>query len=222
MTWLQMRKGNLAGVVASEGVYLTHAMEALTAMAFKNFPDFDRLVVYEADMIPPVDALDRIATYGDEHDIVGSVYFQHVHPHKIMAWHQPDPPLFEPVSRDEAEFMIDNPDLYEVGGVAMGLTAISRRVLEDWDPDVPMWTPSPPLVGHDLHFCNEARKQGFRIFLDSSLGCGHMSERPVGFADWQAADGAPQFRKRCDSWQERSVLRIAEVTGNAPAFAVAE
>lgn len=222
LTWLQMRKGAVTGVVASEGVYITHAMEALTAMAFKNFPDFDRLVIYEADMIPPVDAFDRIATYGDEHDIVGSVYFKHVYPHQIMAWNQPDPPYFEPVSREDAEWMIGNPDLYEVGGVAMGLTAISRRVLENWNPDVPMWNPTPPLVGHDLHFCNEARKQGFRVWLDSGLGCGHMSERPVGYSDWQAATGEPKFRKRCDRWQDRNVLRVAEPAGVLPAVAVGE
>ncbi|AXF51500.1 glycosyltransferase [Mycobacterium phage Constella] len=222
LTWLQMNKASVAGVVASEGVYITHAMEALTAMALKNYPDFDRLVVYEADMIPPVDAFERIASYGEEHDIVGSVYFKHVYPHEIMAWHQPEPPLFQPVSREEAQGMIDNPGLYEMGGVAMGLTSISRRVLENWDPEIPMWAPTPPLVGHDLHFCNEARKQGFKVWLDSALGCGHMSERPVGYADWAAADGSPAFRKRCESWQERSVLRIAELADNAPATVVGE
>lgn len=210
MSWLQLDKTNLMGVVASDGVYITHAMETLTALTFKNFPNFDRLVIYEADMIPPKDALDRIATYGDEHDIVGSVYFKHQYPYQIMAWNQPDPPYFEPLDREDARRMINNPDLYEVGGVAMGLTAIHRRVLENWDPDVPMWTPTPPLVGHDLHFCNEARKQGFRVWFDTGLGCGHITERPVGYSDWAAVSDEPQYRKRCDRWMERSVLRLAE------------
>lgn len=209
MTWLQLNKANVAGVVAIEGVYLTLAMEKLVAMALKNYPDFDRLVVYEADMLPPVDAFDRIASYGDEHDIVGSVYFKHTFPYGLQAYNQPDPPQFQTLPREDAMDMLNHPDLYEVGGVAMGLTAIHRRVLEDWDPEVPMWTPTPPLVGHDLHFCNEARKQGYRIWLDTALGCGHMSMRPVGLTDWEGVSDKPQFRKRCDNWLDTYTLQIA-------------
>jgi hypothetical protein len=210
MTWLQLKKDNVVGVVASDGAYITHAMDALTAMAFEKFPDFDRMVVYEADMLPPVDAFDHIATYGDEHDIVGSAYFKHHFPHDLQAYGQPNPPYFETLHRNVARQMIDNPGLYEVGGVAMGLTSISRRVLADWPGDVPMWTPAPPLVGHDLHFCNEARKQGYRVWLDTALGCGHISERPVGYADWDAVDDSPPVRKECESWMNRKTLRIAE------------
>ena len=216
LTWLQLNKNHVAGVVASEGAYLTHAMEALVSLAFKACPDFDRFVVYEADMIPSRDAFDRIAQEHDGHDIVGSVYFQHVYPHKLMAWNQPDPPLFEPLDKDVAEDMINNPGLYEVGGVAMGLTSISREVLENWDPRVEMWKPTPPLVGHDLHFCNEARKQGFKVWLDSGLGCGHLTERPVGYSDWSGVNSEPMFRKACDRWEHRSVLRIAESDDSVP------
>lgn len=210
MRWLQMDKTNVVGVVASEGAYLIHAMELLTAMALERFPDFDRMVVYEADMIPPTDAFNRIATYGDEHAIVGSVYFKHNFPHDLQAYDQVDPPLFETLHRDKARRMFDNPGLHEVGGVAMGLTSIARGVVENWDPDVPMWAPTPPLAGHDLHFCNEARKQGHRVWLDTALGCGHMSERPVGYAEWDAVDELPPGRLECQGWMDKRALRLAE------------
>lgn len=188
--WLQMDKTHVASVVATDGsMYLPQKMETLVAKAFEQCPDFDRLVVLEQDMIPPLDAFTRIAQYGYEHDIVGSTYFKHEPPHHVMAWMQVDKPRFSPLTREVVRTMVDHPALYEVDGVAMGLTTIARHVLEDWNPDVPMWVPTPPMVGHDLHFCNEAKKpqhgpdanRAFKIFLDSGIGCAHLTTMPIGY-----------------------------------------
>lgn len=185
--WLQMAKTNVVGTVATDGMYLPQAMETLVARAFDIAPDFDQLVVMEHDMMPPLDGLDRMAQYGPEHDIVGTVYTTHEYPHHYMAWMQIDPPRFSPLTRSIMKTWVDSPGLYRLDGVAMGFTAISRRVFTDWDPDVPMWVPTPPMVGHDLHFCNEAKKQGFGIWLDSGIGSGHLTLVPIGHADAQAA-----------------------------------
>lgn len=193
--FLQMNHEHVAGHVATEGMYLPQAMETLVKMAFEKFPDFDYLVVYEHDMIPPVDAFDRVAQYGPEHDIVGSVYFKHDWPYHVMAWCQVQPPLFSPLTREMTQQLVENPALYEVDGVAMGFTAISRRVLEQWNPEVSMWFPTPPLVGHDLHFCNEAKKaqhgpnrdEAFKVWLDTGIGCGHLTLVPIGYSDSQEA-----------------------------------
>jgi hypothetical protein len=128
-----------------------------------------------------------MAQYGDEYDIVGTVYFKHDLPHHVMAWMQVDKPRFSPLTRDVVKLMVDEPGLYEVDGVAMGFTSIHRRVFENWDPEVSMWYPSPPFVGHDLHFCNEALKQGFKIWVDSGIGCGHLTLIPIGYDDSQTA-----------------------------------
>jgi hypothetical protein len=185
--WTQMNKDDVVGVIGVEGAYLTLAMSTLVEKAMNEFHDWDRFVVMEQDMIPPVDALQRIAQYGPEHDIVGSTYFKHEPPHHVMAWQQVKPPHYSPLSRDVVRTMVENPALYEVDGVAMGLTSISREVFEGWDPSVPMWHPTPPLAGHDLHFCNEAKKQGFKVWLDSGIGCGHLTEMPIGYAHSQEA-----------------------------------
>lgn len=83
--------------------------------------------------------------------------------------------------------MADNPGMHEVDAVAMGFTAIRRRVLERWDRSVPMWQPLPPMVGQDLHFCHEARKQGWRVWVDSGLRCAHLSELAVDYSHTDAA-----------------------------------
>lgn len=179
--WTQMKKTSLVGQVATQGIYLPMAMKHVVDMAFEHCGDnWDRLVIYEHDMIPPTNGFDLMANHGPEFDIVGSVYFKHEAPHHVMAWGQTRPPFFSPLTREVTQDMVEHPALYEVDGLAMGFTSIHRRVFEQWDKSVPMWEPAPPLVGHDLHFCNEAKKQGFKVWLDSGIGCGHLSEVEIG------------------------------------------
>lgn len=193
--WLKMDMTHVGAVVGTEAMYLPMAMEVLINQAFQDCPDFDRLVVLEHDMIVPHDAFTRIAQYGYEHDIVGSVYFKHDYPFHTMAWMQVKPPMFSPITAQRIKEMKESPGLYEVDGVAMGLTSIARHVLEDWNYEVPMWNPAPPLVGHDLHFCNEAKKpqhgsnkdRAFKIWLDSGIGCGHLTQVAIGYEDSQQA-----------------------------------
>lgn len=188
MSWLQVDTSNVVWKTAVDGsMDLPMKMESIVNEAYRNAPDFDRLIIVEQDMIIPPDGLARMAQYQPEHDIVGSVFFKHEFPHHVMAWMQVDSPAYSPLTKDVVKTMVDNPALYEVDAVAMGFTAISRRVFDEWDRSVPMWTPAPPLNGHDLHFCNEAKKQGFKVWLDSGIGCGHLTNVPIGYEHSQAA-----------------------------------
>lgn len=199
--WLQMEKEPIVGTVATEGVPLEISMQTMVNMAFEKFGnDWDRMVVYEHDMIPPLDAFNRIATYPDEADIVGTTYFKHDYPHHVMAWMQVIPPRFSPLTAEVVQDMVEKPGLYPVDGVAMGFTSIHRRVFENWDTNVEMWRPTPPLVGHDLHFCNEAKKQGFNVLLDSGMGAGHLTLVPIGYSHSQQALKDAQPPTWQDAW----------------------
>lgn len=197
--WEQMDKRHVAAVVGTEAMYIPMAMAQLVDMAFEKCPDFDRLIVFEHDMIPPLDAFNRIAQYRDEHDIVGTMYFKHDWPHHVMAWMQVKPPFYSPLTAEVTKQMVDNHALYEVDAVAMGFTAIRRQVFEKWDRSVPMWDPIPPLIGHDLHFCNEAKKQGFKIWVDSGIGSGHLTLVPIGYGHSQEALSIAQPQKWNDA-----------------------
>jgi hypothetical protein len=185
--WLAMDHSSVVGVVGTEAMYLPAAMELLVDMAFEKCPDFDRLVVFEHDMLPPANGLERMANYGDEFDIVGTVYFKHEYPHHVMCWGKQKPPYYSPITAEVVKAMVDNPALYECDAVAMGFTSISSRVFKEWDRSVPMWDPTPPLIGHDLHFCNEAKKQGFKVWIDSGIGSGHLTLMPIGYGHSQLA-----------------------------------
>src|SRR5580693_7614386 len=76
--WVNMRKEDCVGIVAVEHVQLPTALAMLRDMAIERYDTWDRLVIFEHDMIPPIDGFQRIAGYGefdDSPDIVGSVYF---------------------------------------------------------------------------------------------------------------------------------------------------
>jgi hypothetical protein len=206
--YLQLDKTHVAAHVGTEAMYVPLAMQTLIDLAYEHCPDFDRIVVIEHDMEFPLNAIERIANYGPEHDIVGSVYFKHDAPHHVMAWMKVEPPKYSPLTADVVQTMVETPALYEVDAVALGFTSISRRVIDEWDPSVPMWDPIPPLVGHDLHFCNEAKKQGFGIYLDSGIGCGHLTLMPIGYAHSQAALRADPTLQ---TWEE------ARANGTLPA-----
>lgn len=214
--WTKMDKSHVAAVVGTEAMYIELAMNQLVDAAYAECPDFDRLVVMEHDMIPPLNAFERIAQYRDEHDIVGTMYFKHDWPHHVMAWMQVQAPYYSPLTAEVTKTMIDTPALYEVDAVAMGFTAIRREVFEKWDRSVSMWKPTPPLVGHDLHFCNEAKKQGFKVWVDSGIGSGHLTLVPIGYPHSQEAlaiaqpkrwvddpDGEPEGEPAFDTYRER-------------------
>lgn len=193
--WLRMDKRPVIGTVGVDGAPLPRAMDKLVEMAFANCGrEWDRLVSYEQDMIPPPNGFTLIDQYPDDLDIVGSVYFKHDHPFRVMAWMQTNPPEYSHLSADTIRRMVDKPSFYAVDAVAMGFTAIHRRVFENWDTSIPMWhAPSDPRIagnghlGHDLWFCQAAKLQGFNVWLDSGLGCAHLTEVPIGMHHNQQA-----------------------------------
>jgi len=175
--WESMDKRNVVGVMATRKLYLASAMRNMVAGALER-DDWDRMVVLEADMLPPADAFLRIAQYPDSLDIVGSLYHQHPEPHHPVVYEQVTDTGFRPLHFTQIEPMVEAPGLYEVGAVGMGFTSIHRRVLEKWDTETPMW--DSPDIGHDLYFCREARRQGFSVRVDTAIQCGHLTEIAVG------------------------------------------
>ncbi len=188
--WLRMDKTKVAATVTVEGVYLTHAMTTLVCMALDH-DDWDRLVIMEHDVIPPVGAFERIAEYGPDKHIVGPLMFQHVPPYTAMVFGEdPDPEgTVLPFGPDIVKQVAETPALYACSAVSFGFTAIHRDVLERWDADIPMFVHDND-TSHDVYFCSRAREQGFGVFVDSTLLCDHLTEMPINInhnQGWAAA-----------------------------------
>jgi len=184
--WESLDRTHLAGTVVINGAYIITAMNMMADLALKHEGDWDRLLVYEHDMMPPTNAITRVAHHGDEHDIVGCMYFSHTPPHFAFAYIEYEDGVTDPLSASTVQAWCDKPGLYPVSSVGFGLTSISRRVLENWDSSIPMFAQDKRWGSHDLWFCKKARDQGFKVFVDSGLVCGHLSQMSVGLTHNQA------------------------------------
>lgn len=216
--WLTMDRRHVAATVTIDGAYLPVGLSAMVREGLES-DSWDRMVIFEQDMIPPRDVFNRIVQYGDEHDVVGSLYFQHEWPHHVNVCMQVDYPNYSPLTAEAVRLMHDNPGLYEVDGVSTGFTSISRRVFEQWDSATPMWSPQSPFVTHDMWFCHQAKKQGFRVWVDSGIGCGHLTQLPIGYPDSQealASAGVPTWAQGHD----HGGAPLANVTGVKPLLTV--
>lgn len=180
--FLNMNKDYVSGIRYVRKMYLAAAMQKLVEDSLTASEPWKRLVVMEADMLPPVDGLDRIAAYPDHLDIVGSVYMQHQPPHNPVIYSQDEVEhnKFRPIYPGQMAEMMAAPGLYPVDAVGMGFTSIHRRVLENWDPNIPMWG-GEMFVGHDLWFTWKAREQGFTVHVDTGIECGHLTDYPITY-----------------------------------------
>lgn len=182
--FVALDKSMVIGTATVDGVYVPVAMSLLVEKAM-SLDGWTRLVILEHDMLPPEDALKRIDTqYPDEADIVGGLYFTHHQPHVPVA-HVFQDGHYKPLGRETIKTMTDSPGLYKVDAIGFGVTSIHRRVLEKWD-DSQMFLTEPTLGSHDLHFCKEATRQGFGIYLDSGMVCGHLTETAVTIESYEA------------------------------------
>jgi len=183
--WLAMEKQPLLNTIVVDGAYLITSMEIIVDRALK-MPDWDRLVVFEHDMIPPVHAFNRIAQYTPEHAVVGSMYFCHDEPHNANVFVEQPKDEYSLITPQTVADWCASPGLYQCGGVGFGFTSIARHVLESWDPDIPMFAMDKRVGSHDLWFCDQAQKQGHKVFVDSGVVCDHLTTVPIGLSHNQA------------------------------------
>lgn len=177
VNFLAMDHSPVVGHVATRKLYLAKSMNEMCASSIEQ-DDWDRLVVFEADVCPPPDAFVRIAHYPDTVDIVGSVYLHHPDPHDPVVYRQVEENAMVPFTPDRLDTIMAEPGLYPADVVGFGFTSIHRNVLEKWDENVPMFG-GETQIGHDFWFCREARRQGFRVYVDSGISCSHLTEVPV-------------------------------------------
>ena len=76
---LDRKNVNIGATIISRGVYVASAMRGFVDQLRDRNVDYDRMLVLEADMIPPHDVLQRHAEYTEP--IVGAAYFMHEYPH---------------------------------------------------------------------------------------------------------------------------------------------
>ena len=137
--------------------------------------DTQFLIMVDDDLIPPDDLLEMAE---QDCDIVGALCYgwDMKNGPFVVAYHQgDDEQYFRPIPG-----RTENTGLHEVAFVGGGCMMIHRRVLEalpaPWfyfqiDPDG-----KKVVLSEDFVFCQNAAKQGFKIFLDTDRVCGHLKK----------------------------------------------
>lgn len=128
---------------------------------------YDSLLFVDSDMVVPVDLLTKLIEH--DKDIVSALAFKRTPGY--------EPCIFKVCNELDAQFYLDYPKgLTEIEGVGMACTLIKRKVFET----VPQpWFFPHKTLGEDLSFCVRARAAGFKIYCDTTLISGHVTQETI-------------------------------------------
>lgn len=157
---------------------------------------FDRVFWMDSDMIFPADALTKLSQDMDENglDYVSGLYFTRrppvIKPNAFSSlwWEQKEDGI--DTGADHLWTYPDN-SLVEVAATGFGccLTTVDliKRVGDKFG------SPFTPIdgMGEDLAFCLRARKAGARLWLDTSVKCGHIGQM-VFDEEYYKKQGVPE------------------------------
>jgi Glycosyl transferase family 2 len=164
-----------------------------------NRMEGDWILFIDDDMVWRPDTVARLVATQQENDfdIVGALCFRRAFPFQPTMYmrEQPDEGLYN-FREKWAEG-----EIVEVDATGMAFCLIHKRVFE-----MLIEGPIPPFedrrriggpppnffhwygsMGEDLRFCQEAKAKGARIFVDTSIEVGHISEVTIGRDDFLSA-----------------------------------
>lgn len=140
----------------------------------------------DSDVIPPADAILRLLAHNQP--IISGVY------------HRRSPPHGVPVAINDQGWAIIPPNsgIHEVNLVGAGCLLIHRSVLEklpplderrgkrwfDWRSDMAANLPPGEALSEDFAFCLHARRNGYKILVDSNVQCKHCGLGEAGFGSF--------------------------------------
>lgn len=142
---------------------------------------FDRVLWLDADMTFPSDTLIRLAADMDEgRDLVTGLYFTRKEPvsptlHKEIHWRIKEDGWIDGGATLYGDYPRDS--VFEIAGCGFGCVMTSARILKRMVEK--FGTPFYPLMGmgEDSTFCFRATEDGFRLFCDSRIKCGHIGQK---------------------------------------------
>ena len=150
------------------GSLIYDARNRLSADAMKCGADF--ILWLDSDMIVPQDAMVKLLKHmEDGKDIVSGLYFRRRAPFTPVLYTYPENSVFEVDGCGFGCFMTRVDVLHEI-------------LLNDFD----LFTPIEH-YGEDLAFCLRAKENGFKIWCDSTIKCGHIGQVIVDETVWKSS-----------------------------------
>ncbi len=130
---------------------------------------YDYIMWIDSDMILPKDTLMKLLSH--DKDIVSGVYT-----HKLIGGKDA---VAKRYKKDEEDIYEDIPlkeitakeQLIEIDGVGFGCVLTKVDVFRNIEKPYFVYKPD---FGEDIYFCRKAQEKGYKIFLDTSILCGHI------------------------------------------------
>lgn len=144
------------------------ARNAVVAEAMKTEADY--ICWADSDVILPPDAFTALLHTGL--DFVTGIYFQRMLPHWPLIAHYMPPP------KDSFAWFTDWPAdvVAPIDGCGFGCVITSMKMLRAMDAP---WFKYEKF-SEDFDFCRKATKAGFKLFVNTSVVCGHLADpKPI-------------------------------------------
>ncbi len=131
-----------------------------------RYLDVQKAIFIGEDIVLNKDSLIRLIL--DNSDIVSALYFERTLPFRQMIFKR----------NEYGEWVADSVKIdgfkHEVEGCGLDCIAFSRCVLEKVDSNI--FLPTYKSTGDDLSFCENLKRYGFKIMVDTGHIVGHVSQ----------------------------------------------
>ena len=143
---------------------------------------FDAVLWLDSDMVFPFDALTRLAADMEEGDLdlVTGLYFTRKEPivptiHKKIHWEIKEDGWVDGWGKLYKDYPKDQ--IFEIEGCGFGCVLTSVRLLKRMVEK--FGSPFYPLMGmgEDTTFCFRAIQDGYKLYCDSRIKCGHIGQK---------------------------------------------
>lgn len=180
----------------------------LTPLARERLAEFavqgnmDYILFIDDDMIIPIDMFEKLIRHNV--DIVAPLAFMRIPPHypviyKVDEGYDSQARLEYYVTNIIKNYPKDR--LVECDAVGFGAALIKVDLFRHIDKE---WFMSTTKSGEDLWFCYQAKKAGYRVFMDTSIKLGHLGLPPcITEADYEREFKTEEHRKVYGDWKEK-------------------
>lgn len=156
--------------------------------------DADYILWLDADMVFQHDIVERYFKDVDSFDVIGCLYFKRSYPYSPVAYIKNEDPNAEfPWYSLDPDKLPKNKVL-EVDGLGFGGVMVNTNVYkkmgdDKWmNYDTGFHLPFKNKHGstHDLVWCRNAQKYGYKIYLHTGVLPSHLATKEVTIEDWRA------------------------------------
>lgn len=153
-------------------IFIPFAREMLAGKALEFKADY--LFMIDDDMMAPVDLFYRLAKH--DVDIVAPLAFTRNPPHKVVmfatveGW---DAAVNRSYSINNTVYNYPRNRLVECDAVGFGAVLIKTEIFNKMAKPYFMGSMG---TGEDIHFCLQAKKLGYHVFMDTATKLGHLSK----------------------------------------------